>query len=421
MTDFRFLHAADIHLDSPLHGLSRYEGVPLEEVRGATRAAFDNLVQLALSEMVDFLVIAGDLFDGDWRDMGTGLYFAAAMGRLAKAAIPAFILNGNHDAASVLTKSLPWPETVKVFRHRGPESHRLDDLGVVLHGQSFANAAVTENLAQAYPARDPSAFNIGVLHTCLAGHPGHAAYAPCSLTELEAKGYDYWALGHVHEFIVLREAPHVVFPGNLQGRNIRETGPRGAVLVEVRDRIVTSLSHMPLDVVRWARIEVDCSGATRPEEVHARVRDVLSREHAEKADERPMVARVVLIGDTELAGRLRDDQGRFREEVRALAAAVSPELFLEKLSVRTRPPPALSPPEETMAEDFLSLLAEAPNDPALAEALARELSPFLSSTPAPEMADADDLNAAARTGDWPRVLKTAADALPARLIPETFS
>lgn len=414
MTDFRFIHAADIHLDSPLHGLSRYEGVPVEEVRGATRAAFDNLVQLALTEVVDFVVIAGDLFDGDWRDMSTGLYFAAAMGRLAQAGIPAFILNGNHDAASVLTKSLPWPETVRVFGHRRPESHRLHDLGVAVHGQSFANAAVTENLAQGYPPPDPNLFNIGVLHTALAGHPGHAPYAPCTLAELEAKGYDYWALGHVHDFTVLREAPHVVFPGNLQGRNIRETGPKGAVMVEVRDRAVVSVSPMPLDVVRWARVEVDCSGAARSEEVQGRVRDALSRAHAEQADERPMVARVVLTGDTPLAGRLRDGQARLREEVRALAAAVSPDLFLEKLSVRPRPPPAPKTVGE-VADDFLSLLAEAPADASLAETLARELGPFLSTTPAPEGGDPEDLNVAARASDWSHLLRAAAESLPARL------
>src|SRR3546814_14750790 len=92
LTSFKFLHAADIHLDSPLHGLSRYEGLPVDEIRSATRAAFDNLVQCAIDEDVDFVVLAGDLFDGDWRDMGTGLSFAQAMGSLDPAGIPAFLL-----------------------------------------------------------------------------------------------------------------------------------------------------------------------------------------------------------------------------------------------------------------------------------------------------------------------------------------
>jgi DNA repair exonuclease SbcCD nuclease subunit len=115
LTSFKFLHAADIHLDSPLHGLSRYEGLPVDEIRSATRAAFDNLVQFAIDEAVDFVVIAGDLFDGGWRDMGTGLYFAKAMGRLDQASIPAFLLAGNHDAASVVSRTVPWPPNVHLF------------------------------------------------------------------------------------------------------------------------------------------------------------------------------------------------------------------------------------------------------------------------------------------------------------------
>ncbi|MEG8029093.1 DNA repair exonuclease [Sphingomonas aerolata] len=149
MTSFRFLHAADIHLDSPLHGLSRYEGLPVEDIRSATRAAFDNLVQFAIDEAVDFVVLAGDLFDGDWRDMGTGLYFARMMGRLNQVGIPAFVLAGNHDAASVISRTVPWPPNVRLFEARRPETHRLPDLAVAVHGQSFSTPAVTDNLVLA--------------------------------------------------------------------------------------------------------------------------------------------------------------------------------------------------------------------------------------------------------------------------------
>src|SRR5690606_3435278 len=131
--DFRFIHAADIHLDSPLRGLSRYEGLPEDGIRGATRGAFDNLVRSAIEEAVDFVLIAGDLFDGEWRDMGTGLYFARAMGRLSQSGIPAFILAGNHDAASVITRSVPWPPNVRLFGARTPETHLLPELGVAIH------------------------------------------------------------------------------------------------------------------------------------------------------------------------------------------------------------------------------------------------------------------------------------------------
>lgn len=180
MGSFRFLHAADVHLDSPLHGLARYEGIPHDDVRSATRAAFDNLIEMALREQVDFLVIAGDLYDGEWKHMGTGLYFAHAMGRLDREGIPVFLLAGNHDAASVITRQIPWPANVRLFSSRQPQTHLLEDLGVAVHGQSFATPAVTENLVAKYPDAIPHAFNTGVLHTALSGPPGHAPYAPAT-------------------------------------------------------------------------------------------------------------------------------------------------------------------------------------------------------------------------------------------------
>jgi DNA repair exonuclease SbcCD nuclease subunit len=175
-----------------------------------------------------------------------------------------------------------------------------------------------------------------VLHTALAGHPAHAPYAPCSIPELAAKGYDYWALGHVHDHAVLHTAPHIVFPGNLQGRHIRETGPKGAVLVEVDDGVVSRLTHLPLDVVRWARVEVDCAGAEDMEAVHGRVRLALTEARAREADGRPMVARVSLRGDTPLHGALRDGSGALRDDIRVVAAQVSQDLWIEKISVGTR-------------------------------------------------------------------------------------
>lgn len=415
MVDFRFLHAADIHLDSPLHGLSRYEGVPVDEVRGATRAAFDNLVDRAAQEVVDFVVIAGDLFDGDWRDMGTALYFARAMGRLDALDIPVFLIAGNHDAASVLTRSVPWPANVRRFESRRPQTHRLDHLGLAVHGQSFANAAVTDNLAAAYPDPVPHAFNIGVLHTALAGHPGHANYAPCSVADLRAKGYDYWALGHVHDYALHCEAPPIVFPGNLQGRNIRETGPKGAVLVEVHDRAVTAMTRIELDVLRWARVEADCGGAADLDAVRMRVRDALARGHAAAADGRPLISRVALVGETALVGALHDAGSTLRDDVRAIAAAISPELWIEKLKLEVVAP-AAAPVTAEHADDIAGMLSEASASAELAAALAADLGEFLSAGRAAlGPADEDDLLGRAQRGDWPRLLDAGAAALRARL------
>ncbi len=384
--------------------------------RCAARAAFDRLVAFALDEAVDFLVIAGDLFDGDWKDMGTGVYFARQMGRLAQAGIPAFVIAGNHDAAAVITRSVPWPETVKVFGHRKAETYRLDDLGVAVHGQSFATQHVYDDLAQGYPSPEPGMFNLGLLHTSLGGYDGHAPYAPCTVAALQAKGYDYWALGHVHDFQVVAERPPVVFSGNLQGRNIRETGAKGAVLVEVRDRTFVSLEHIPLDVVRWARAEADCTGAATVEAVHAEIRRALAETHAGAADGRPLVARLVLQGETSVAGVLRDRAAALQEEARAVAAAVAPDLWLEKLVLDVRAP-TVAPLDDAAPDEFLAVLSEAAASPELAALLAEDLTPFVTAHPRPEEADAAGLAASAAGEDWSALVLAAAETLPARLAP----
>ena len=412
MSEFTFVHAADIHLDSPLHGLSRYDGVPVDEVRGATRAAFDNLIEFAIDEQVDFVVLAGDLFDGDWRDMGTGLYFARAMGRLAQASIRAFVLRGNHDAASVLTSTLPWPDNVHVFSSRRAETVQMDELGVALHGRSFPNAHVTDNLAAEYPDPIPNSFNIGVLHTALAGHTNHAPYAPCSVAQLQAKGYDYWALGHVHDFSIESEHPLIVFPGNLQGRNIRETGAKGAVIVDVRDGAAT-VRPVELDVLRWASVDVDCSNAADLDAVHQQARTALAAAHSMNAADRPLIVRVVLSGQTPCAGILQDRGAQLRDEIRSIAAGISPELWLEKLLVQAAPPPQAEVPEGV--EDIASILAEASSDSELAERFGAEFAQFLSASLSAESGDESGLGPAARGSDWRKVIETAATALMARL------
>ncbi len=417
MANFHFLHASDIHLDSPLRGLSRYDGVPVEEVRNATRAAFDNLITFACDEAVDFLLIAGDMFDGDWKDMSTGLYFARAMGRLAAAQIPVYLLAGNHDAASALKRPLRWPDNVHEFKSRRPETYVIPHLSVAIHGQSFSNPHVTENLAAAYPSARENHFNIGLLHSALTGHEGHQTYAPCSIDDLRARHYDYWALGHVHDHIVYAERPHIVFPGNLQGRHIRETGPKGAVHVEVEDGAVTKLRHIPLDTLRWARIEIDCSTAKSLDEIDTATRVALADRYAALSDGRPIIARVVITGTSGLAGALQERRAHHRDAVRAFAASVAPDLWIEKIQLEVLPQDQRNS-AIGVAEDFMTLLAEAKQAPDLAEALRQEFAPFLNALAAARAGDSEgnSLAAMADKGAWPELLAIAGSALEARLM-----
>jgi exonuclease SbcD len=413
LTDFRYLHAADIHLDSPLHGLSRYEGLPEKDLRGATRAAFDNLVRYAIEEAVDFVIIAGDLFDGEWRDMGTGLYFARAIGRLNHVGIPVFLLAGNHDAASVITRSVPWPPNVRLFGTMQPETHILAELGVAIHGQSFPTPAVTDNLVLAYPSASTHHFNIGVLHTALVGREGHAAYAPCSLDDLKSKGYDYWALGHVHEHEVVCEYPHVVFPGNTQGRTIRETGAKGAVIVSVEDGRVALVNRVDLDVLRWAVVEVNCTGASA-DAIPALMRAALLSTWQQNGLGLLLVARLTLTGQTSDPGALHDSAAALRDDARALAASISPDFFIEKVKVLVTLQAQAQ--DVIIGDDLAALIAQAATDPTLAELIALDLAPFLLAAHTSLGPTEDgDLRRSVSAGEWTSVLSTATLALRSRL------
>jgi hypothetical protein len=333
----KFLHAADIHLDSPLRGLERYAGAPVEEIRGATRRALENLVALAVEEEVGFVLLAGDLYDGDWKDYNTGLFFATQMARLQEAGIRAFLIAGNHDAASQITRVLRPPENVKVFSTRRPESEILEELGVAIHGQGFASAAVSEDLSAGYPRPVPGLFNIGLLHTSLDGRPGHASYAPCTVDGLRSRGYQYWALGHVHEREVVAREPWIVFPGNVQGRHARETGAKGATLVTVDDRGAVQLQHRDLDVFRWAVCSVDLTGVSAAGAALDRVRAVFGAELASSSG-RPLAVRLRLEGDCVFHAELGGSPDHWVEEFRSVANSFGEgAMWLEKIHFRTRP------------------------------------------------------------------------------------
>jgi DNA repair protein SbcD/Mre11 len=335
-----FLHAADIHLDSPLKGLERYENAPVERMRRATRRAFERLIDLAIEKRVDFVLIAGDLYDGDCRDYNTGLYLAKQLGRLREEKIPVFIIAGNHDAANKMTRVLPVPENVRILGHDRPETVRLKDRDVAIHGQSFARAAVTENLAAAYPPAEPGCVNIGLLHTGLGGMNGHERYAPCTLDELRFKRYDYWALGHIHVREVLCKDPPIVFPGNVQGRHARETGPKGCILSTIHsDHSIDHVFHR-LDQVRWERGHVDISGVLTESDALSRTADMLDDLVASETSAEGLLAvRVTVSGCTPLFSRSFWDPDRFTAEVRSLATERgSDRLWIEKVDLQVQPP-----------------------------------------------------------------------------------
>jgi exonuclease SbcD len=334
---FRFIHAADIHLDSPLKGLEKYDGVPADEIRNAGRRALEGLVQLAIARQVAFVLLAGDIYDGDWRDYNTGLYFISQMARLREANVPVFLVTGNHDAANRMTRSLKLPTNVKIFDDGAPETFILDSIPAAVHGQSYATAAIREDLSQRYPLANRGLFNIGLLHTCASGREGHDPYCPCTVDGLRSKEYQYWALGHVHKRETLCDDPLIMFSGNLQGRYIPETGPKGCLLVTVSDDLSAAAQFVSLDAVRWEVANIDVSNTLGVDEILDQVADEFQKLR-QNVDGRLLAVRVVLSGRSSAHAKLLAQRHHWINEIRSRAVDTSGgQIWVEKVLLGTTP------------------------------------------------------------------------------------
>ena len=346
MSGFRFIHAADLHIDSPFIGLAGKSEAFAERLDQASRQAFDNVVSLAQEGQCSFIVIAGDLFDGQWRDYHTGLFFLNRMRRLRDANVRVFIVLGNHDAENRFAKRLEFSDNVRVLSADKAQTILLDDIQAAIHGRSFPRRDVTEDFAADYPQPIPGHFNIGVLHTALTGREGHELYAPCAIEELAHRGYDYWALGHVHAHEILSRNPYIVFPGNLQGRHVRETGPKGVALVTVDDRHVVNFEHRPLDVIRWSLEQLNVGQCTEFDAINDLVRERLE-ELTYHADGRTLAVRLQISGYTPLHYEIIKREVQLDEEIRAVAQTVG-DIWIERLELNT------SPPERNMSDPTIA-------------------------------------------------------------------
>jgi len=311
---------------------------------------------------VAFVLLAGDLYDGDWKDYNTGLFFNRQIARLDREDIRVFVVAGNHDAQGKITRSLQPPTNTHVFASKKPKTTELHDLGVAIHGQSYATSAVREDLASGYPDPLAGVLNIGLLHTSLDGRPGHEPYAPCSIDTLKAKGYQYWALGHVHSREVVSEDPHIVFSGCIQGRHIRETGVKGCSLVSYEDGEILEVEHHPLDVVRWVECRVPMEAVNTEQALSDAVRDAL-RGALDEADGRLIAARVVFEGATSMHTELQSGPARFENLVRSIGVEIDDELiWVEQVRFQTS---GLRAMEDALAEgsplsSVLSAIVEFP-------------------------------------------------------------
>jgi exonuclease SbcD len=383
---FRFVHAADIHLDSPLRSLALRDGDLAELIGNATRKAFTAIVDLCLDEQVDALLLSGDLYDGEQTSMKTARFLSDQIAKLHQAGIQVFIIRGNHDALSKITKELTFPDgTVKIFGARAiPISveRAPGALPITIHGISFAEPRAPESLLSKFRPPVEGAINIGLLHTSLGGTEGHDVYAPCDLGDLQRAGFRYWALGHIHKRFAAEGAATIVMPGIPQGRDIGEAGAKSVTLVAVDDEGSICIEERRTSVAQFERVTVDLGGCEDWRDMLGlleaslgQTRDGVESEH--------LVARLRVTGSTGLAWRLRRDLELFREEAVSRAAGIG-RTWIDKIEVECRPPAiALSGSDSAAPLDELrGLMGELPGNDAyraeitrIAEELRAQLPP----------------------------------------------
>jgi len=342
---FRFIHTADIHLDSPLKSLALRNKELAEVIANATRQVLVRIVDLCLSENVDALLIAGDLYDGSQTSMKTARFLASQLRRLSDAQISVFIIRGNHDAESKITRELTLAEHVHVFSSKAEavvftpvnDAHTDPDQCIVIHGVSFKKPHAPSSLLPSFKQPTPGAINIGMMHTSLDGSPPHDPYAPCSLTDLLHHGYNYWALGHIHKRTVHHtDQCTVVMPGIPQGRDIGESGIKSVTLVTINDdkSIVTDEHSLAIAQFEETIIELDDSHDWQAA-IDAVIDNIQQSANDSHAD--LLVARAILKGQTSLTWQLRRDTDLFTNEIEARLDG-DEHHWIDKIVIKCEPP-----------------------------------------------------------------------------------
>ena len=341
MRPFSFVHAADLHIESPFRGVSADAPAVAEALYSSTFRAFDRLIDVTREREADFLLIAGDVYDGQDRSLRAQLRLRDGMKRLAGAGIQSFIVHGNHDPLDSKVTALDWPGQAHFF---GRKLESIEALGAggepvaTITGISFPKKEESRNLASKFRRQESGLFQIGLLHCNVGGNTGHENYAPCTLDDLRAGGMDYWALGHVHTRKILCEAPWVVYPGNIQGRSIREPGSRGCYHVRVDEQGQVTTEFIPLDVVRWGEVRVSIQDLETVDALERALMEKLE-EAATQADGRALVCRITVEGRGPLHAGLRRERAAndLLERLRERFSAEDPFAWVQRLTIDTRP------------------------------------------------------------------------------------
>ena len=340
---FSFIHAGDLHLDSPFRGVTSESPEIARLLQSATFEAYDSLIQLCIDKQVQFLLLSGDIYDGADRSLRAQLRFRDGLQKLADNHIQAFIVHGNHDPYKGHSKMIKWPQGIHVFSYSKVESKPVIIDGntiALISGISHEKRDTRINLAKKFGATDSTVFQIGLLHCNVGRNTGHEAYAPCDLKDLLDIGIHYWALGHVHEKKILHKNPHVVYPGNPQGLNIREQNQRGCYMIRVDEitREVLKLKFYELDAIRWFSGSVTINGLQTLEQLEDNISDRID-DFVIKADSRPIIVRLSLDGHGTLYHELYKDGGiqDLLQRIREIFKNKRPFVWIEELIFNCKP------------------------------------------------------------------------------------
>jgi len=302
MEKFSFVHTADLHLDSTFKGISEINERISSELRNATFNTFNKIIDLCINRQVDFLLIAGDIYDGADRSLRAQLRFLDGMKRLSKARIAVYIAHGNHDPLSGWSANLDWPDNAHIFNGKNVEKFLFekDEKEIAqIYGISFQKRDIKTNLTYEFPKfteAKKNLFTIGVLHCNVGNNTGHEPYAPCTLGDLIIHNFDYWALGHVHNKNILNgENPLIVYPGNTQGLNPKETGARGCFLVNVSENGESNAEFITTDTIRWFVEELSINSLYTEQELISKLNSCIDKIR-KKAEERASICRIILVG-----------------------------------------------------------------------------------------------------------------------------
>ncbi len=335
MAEFRFIHCSDLHIDSPFKGLTTQAPSLASDLRESTFKAFQNIARLALQEKVDAVLIAGDVFDGADRSLQAQLKFRRILKELSDRDIKSFIVHGNHDPLNSWAHTLEWPEHVTIFPGNKVQHFPVikDGKNIAwIYGISYPEKEVTENLTLKFKKNEEEGFSIGLLHTNVGQQPGHDNYAPCSINDLVSRNFDYWALGHIHEFKILRENnPAIVYSGNTQARHLNETGQKGCCLVTLNKDCPPDIRFIATDVVSYRSATVDLKDAENINDVLRNIQAQCEELAKESIPREGVVARLTLTGRTPVHKELQSAgvMNALTEEIQTFFEGHSPWLSVE--------------------------------------------------------------------------------------------